>query len=475
MEDVRPLALVVDDDEAVARFVERVLKDEMRVRICGNGADALLLLRDRGDVDVVLLDINLPDIGGLDILKEIKFSRPDTEVVMMTAFGTVETAVEAMRLGAYDFIPKSFDDPDLVRLRVRRALEQRSLARKARALDARLTEESSFSEIVGQSSRMREVFRLVESVAPSPTTVLVEGESGTGKELVARAIHTRSPRRQRAFLAVNCAALQESLLESELFGHVKGAFTGAVKDKAGLFEAASGGTLFLDEIGDMPTSLQVKLLRALQEGEIRRVGSNQPQRVDVRIVAATNRDLMASIAKGSFRDDLYYRLAVISVRLPALRERRDDVPLLVYYFLRKFSRKLDKEIPRVEPQCLEVLLGYDWPGNVRELENVIERAMLLSPAGQLVAASLPPALLRRYAAPLPGEASREPEIPYHEAKAMATADFERRYVASALARAGGNISQAARLAGLDRSNFKKVMKRYDIRELGAQPEGPSGS
>ena len=408
----------------------------------------------------MLLDIQLPDADGIDILREIKYARPDTQVLMITAYATIERAVEAMRLGAFDFLPK-VEDVDLVLIRARRALEQRRLTRKARSLDARTLEESSFSEIVGQSRRMREVFALIESVAPSTSTVLIQGESGTGKELVARAIHSRSPRRDREFLAVNCAAITESLLESELFGHVKGAFTGALRDKRGLFEAAGGGTLFLDEIGDMPPSVQVKLLRAIQEGEVRPVGATSNLRVDVRIVAATNRDLRSAMEKGQFREDLYYRLSVIDVDLPPLRERRDDIPMLAYYFLRKYARKLGREVPSLEPGCLELICGYQWPGNVRELENVIERAVLLSPAGAVAASSLPPTLFKGYQADVDGGTS-DASMPFKEAKSLAMTDFERRYVSTLLEQHGGNISRAARQAGLDRSNFKKILRRYDI-------------
>ncbi|MFN7974444.1 MAG: sigma-54 dependent transcriptional regulator [Acidobacteriota bacterium] len=385
----RPRALVVDDDELVARSVTRVLGDRFTSTLARTHAEARQLLATDDDVAILFLDINLPDGNGLDLLREVKESRPDTEIIMMTAFGTVEKAVEAMRLGAYDFLQKPFEDIDLVRLRAQRAVEKRRLALAARFFSAQRDEESSFSEIVGQSPGMRGVFRLVESVAPSPSTVLVEGESGTGKELVARAIHSRSPRHARPFLAINCATIQEGLFESELFGHVRGAFTSATSDKVGLFEAAAGGTLFLDEIGEMPTSIQAKLLRVLQEGEVRRVGSTQTTKVDARIVAATNQDLRSAMRARRFREDLYYRLSVFTITLPPLRARTDDIPLLAYYLTRKHAKRLSREVHGIEPSYLDLLIRHPWPGNVRELENAIERGVLLATDGVLRASSLP--------------------------------------------------------------------------------------
>jgi len=323
-----------------------------------------------------------------------------------------------------------------------------------------------FEGLIGQGPKMQAVFRLIEGVAYSSATVLVMGESGTGKELAARALHYKSPRRDKPFIAVNCSALTETLLESELFGHVRGAFTGAVVNKKGLFEAADGGTLFLDEIGDIPPSTQVRLLRALQEGEIKRVGSNDTIKVDVRVIAATNRDLSRLMAEAKFREDLYYRLNVISIHLPPLRERPEDIPLLVHHFLTKYGTKTGKQLTRVEPTAMEALTTHRWNGNVRELENVIERAVVLAQGTLLTVADLPPGFGASRSGAEIGTATLA-HLPYAQAKKLALRAFERRYLSAVLQRCNGNISSAARAAGVDRSNFRRLLKQYDVERDGA--------
>jgi len=370
------LVLVVDDDAANLRSLVKILQREnLDVRGVGGGRDAAAVVR-RERVAVVLTDLMMPDIDGLELLRQCRMHSPSTTVVMMTAYGTVQTAVAAMKEGAYDFITKPLRRADVVRA-VGRAMERASLHRENQSLRRELARAGQSREIIGGSAIMRRAVELMERVAPARTTVLLTGESGTGKEVFARALHRLSGR-GGAFVAVNCAAIPEHLLESELFGHEKGAFTGAVGRRDGRFQVADGGTLLLDEIGDLPANLQAKLLRVLQEGEVERLGGGRPERVDVRLIAATNRDLDAEIAAGRFRSDLYYRLNVIAIELPPLRERGDDVPRLAQHFLRRFAAANDKPVRSIEGDALAALSAWTWPGNVRELENVIERAVVLS-------------------------------------------------------------------------------------------------
>jgi DNA-binding NtrC family response regulator len=424
----------------------------------------------------------MPGVSGLDVLREVKSIRADVECVMMTAHSRVEDAVTAVRIGAYDFLTKPFPSFDAVAISVSKAAERRRLIARARRLEEELERggASGLGEMVGTSGAMRGVYRLVEGVASSSSTILVLGESGTGKELIARAIHRKSPREGRAFVAVNCSSIPDQLIESELFGHTKGAFTSAVAARAGLFELADKGTLFLDEVGDLSLAAQVKLLRALQEGEIKRVGSNETRVVDVRVIAATNVDLKEKIAAGRFREDLYYRLNVIALALPPLRERREDIPLLAQHFVKKYARAAGKEVLRISPEVLSALTTYAWPGNVRQLENAIERSVVLARTDEIALSDLPegiaPEAPRPRAAETPAalpsaggddsEAALEriaaelAALPYPEAKKRLLRDFDRLYAAQLLGRAGGNVSEAARLAGLDRSNFRRVVRRH---------------
>ncbi|HEY0883568.1 MAG TPA: sigma-54 dependent transcriptional regulator, partial [Archangium sp.] len=372
--------LVVDDDPAVCRAAAEILKRDGHSVLALNDAIEALSAVKEPDIDVAVFDIKMPHLSGMDLLKAVKQARGDVEVIMMTGFATVETAVEAVKGGAYDFLTKPFENIDVLSLAVKRAIEKKRLHDRTRVLETELTTRDQFGELVGQSSQMRAVYKLVDTIASSTATVLIQGESGTGKELVARALHYRSPRKDKPFLAVNCSALTDTLLDSELFGHVKGAFTGAIGNKKGLFEAAHGGTLFLDEIGDIPPATQVRLLRVLQEGEIKRVGSNDTVTVDVRVIAASHVDLVKAKAAGKFREDLFYRLNVISLPLPPLRDRPEDIPLLAQHFLKRYAGKLGKKASAFSSAAIQALTTHRWTGNVRELENCVERAVVLTQA-----------------------------------------------------------------------------------------------
>ncbi|MGO9834273.1 MAG: sigma-54-dependent transcriptional regulator [Polyangiaceae bacterium] len=480
--------LVVDDEAALRRSLTRVLETRgMKVGAAEDGAQALEYIA-RTPPDVALVDIMMPGIGGLELLTRIRASGVVMEVILMTAFADVESAVMAMKAGAYHFLTKPFHSNDAVAHAVLKAAEHRRLVDRARRLEQVLLSKERFGEIIGDSRGMLDVYRRIEGVAPTSSTVLILGESGTGKELVARAIHQQSPRAKRPFVAVNCGAIPKELVESELFGHVRGAFTGAQTSRAGLFETADGGSILLDEVGDLPLAAQVKLLRVLQEGEIKRVGADEPRTVDVRVLAATNVDLMSRIQGGQFRRDLYYRLNVIAVELPPLRARGDDVLLLASHYLQKFARSMQRDLKRLGPDAILALREYDWPGNVRELEHAIEHAVVLAQRDVVSAADLPfsrpppalreatdmrglePVVLRPGNGADPNAAadgSGSPpvafaelaELPYAEAKRRLVASFDETYTGELLRRASGNMSEASRLAGLDRSNFRRLLKK----------------
>jgi len=418
--------------------------------------------------DVMLVDLMMPKVSGLELLAEVKSSWPSVEVIMMTAFADVDAAVRAVKAGAYDFLTKPFPSNDAVVLSVLKAAEHKHLLERAHQLEERLASRERFGEMIGTSRRMQAVYRLIEGVASATSTVLILGESGTGKELVARAIHQNSARAANAFVPVNCAAIPKELVESELFGHVRGAFTGAQNARAGLFEAANGGTIFLDEIGDLPLAAQVKLLRTLQEGEVKRVGSDEVRIVDVRVVAATNVDLKTKIESGEFRRDLYYRLNVIAVQLPPLRQREDDVVILTHHFLQKLAMRMGRPPKGIAPDALAVLKSYSWPGNVRELEHAIEHAFVLSQGDTIRAHDLPfareadddEAGTEAPAGLFPSWSRDLHDLPYAEAKRRALTLFDEAYVRDVMKRAGGNLSEAARKAGLDRSNFRRIVRRF---------------
>jgi two-component system response regulator HydG len=469
--------LVVDDDRLVLRAVSEALsRDGYEVLGIQDPVEALAVAKDP-TFDAVVSDIRMPNLSGIDLLKAFKQAQPDLEVVMMSGHGTIETAVECMRLGAYDYLSKPFERLDDLCLRIGRAVERRSLKKRTAVLEDALVAVKEYEGMIGQSSQMAAVFKLVEQVGPTTATVLIRGESGTGKELVAKAIHYRSPRKSKPFVAVNCSALTETLLESELFGHVKGAFTGAVGNKRGLFEAADGGTLFLDEIGDVSPATQVRLLRVLQEGEIKRVGSTEAINVDTRVIAATNVDLEKARSEGRFREDLYYRLNVITLSLPPLRERPGDVPLLAQHFLNIFAQKMGKRVISITSDAMSLLVQNRWVGNVRELENAIERAVVLTQRDAIGPDDLPPHFKE---APKSAASSADTEVfslthlPFAQAKALAVGAFERRYLTTLLDKNAGNITAAALAAGMDRSNFRRLLKDAGLR--GAQAPGePEGA
>jgi DNA-binding NtrC family response regulator len=460
--------LVVDDDKVVLRAVTEILQREGYYVVAIDDAVEGLAAAKDPSIDVAILDIRMPHLSGMDLLKAIKQARPEVEVVMMTAFATVETAVEAVKAGAYDYLTKPFANIDEVSLTVAKAAERKALKDRTRVLEEQLTAKGQFEDLIGQSNQMRAVFKLVETVSYSSATVLIQGESGTGKELVARAIHYRSSRKDKPFVAVNCSALTDTLLESELFGHVKGSFTGATANKKGLFEAADGGTIFLDEIGDVPPATQVRLLRVLQEGEVKRVGANETTKVDVRVIAASNIDLARAKDQGRFREDLFYRLNVITVTLPPLRDRPEDVPLLAQHFLRLYAAKMGKKVTSISPPAMEALVCHRWMGNVRELENVIERAVVLTSREVVDVEDLPQGLRDAPGGGGDVEVLSLAHLPYAEAKRLAMRAFERRYLSALLERSGNNVSSAARAAGVDRSNFRRLLKQY---EVGRNPIG----
>ncbi len=381
--------LVVDDEESIREFLEIMLKKEgYEVTTAEDGAKAKEILTKKS-FDMVISDMQMPHVTGIELLRHVKDNYPDLVFMMITAFGTTETAVEAMKLGAYDYLTKPFKI-DEVRLNISNALRSKNLETEVRILKKELVKEYSFQNMVGNSEAMHAVFNLVKRVSQAPTNVLITGESGTGKEVIAKAIHYNGPLKDKPFVTVNCGAIPENLMESEMFGHKKGSFTGAIADKVGLFEVADGGTLFLDEVGELPASIQVKLLRAIQERIIRRVGATDDMKVEVRIIAATNRNLEEMVQKNTFRQDLYYRLNVIGIKAPALRDRSEDIPLLAAHFLKKYNDKLNKQISTISVEAMDILKKYNYPGNVRELENMIERTVALESGATILPESLPP-------------------------------------------------------------------------------------
>lgn len=438
--------LIVDDEPIVRESLGNWFREESYcVDVAASGKEALEKLTEQ-DWDIFLLDIKMPGMDGLELQRKIKEIHPEATIIIMTAYASVETAVEAMKQGAYDYIVKPFDPDDLERL-IHKATERKRLVSENIQLRRKIDEMSRFHEIIGQSAAMRRVLEQVSLVAQTDTTVLIRGESGTGKELIARAIHAHSHRRYMPILVVNCGALAEGVLESELFGHEKGAFTGAHYRRKGKFEMADGGTLFLDEIGDVSLKTQVDLLRVLEEKQICRVGGNTMIPVDFRLIAATNKNLEALVAEGRFREDLYYRLNVFSIAIPPLRERRDDIPLLVSHFLRKYGQSMNKPITGVSPAAMELLISYEWPGNVRELQNAIERAVLVCKTPEIQPSDLP-LQVSNSSGVSPGKS---------------LAEMERFHIGRTLRETGWNISQAARLLGIDRVTLYNKIKKYQLK------------
>jgi two-component system, NtrC family, response regulator AtoC len=464
---MQPATILVADDDAVARelLAEALRKEGHHVEVFASGETVIARGR-QGLVDLVLTDIRMGAVDGLTVLREFKRTSPDTVVVVLTAFGSLEGAIEAIKQGAYDYLAKPFKKED-IKLVVKRGLDHCRLLRENARFRQELKGKEEWSLLVGSSPVMLDVYKLVARVADGKSTVLLQGESGTGKELIARAIHTNGPRRDKPFIPVNCGALPDTLLESEMFGYEKGAFTGAVGTKMGLFESANGGTLFLDEIGELGQALQVKLLRVMQDQDVRRVGSTTSTRVDVRIIAATNRDLEQLVKEGKFRSDLFYRLKVVPITLPSLAERREDIPMLVHHFLQKYAAGTRHAVRGVLPETMALLTDYQWPGNVRELENAIERALSLSHGPLLTPEDLPNVI--RQGASVEAEA-RHPLANSHNEAYLTLEEVEKRHLIRVLKEMKGNKVKAAKTLGIDRRTLYRMAERFGL-ELGEEAEG----
>jgi DNA-binding NtrC family response regulator len=450
--------LIVDDDKAFRIATVALLEDNSHTVSVATNAEEAKEMLSSGLFDLVLSDVVMEGMNGIELLQWIKSQRPDMPVMMITGFGSINTAVEAMRLGAYDYIAKPCDNDELL-IKIRRALENRRKDRELQRLREEVQEKFRFGNIISRNEKMKRVFKLVQQVAETDVTVLILGETGTGKEMLAKAIHYNSVRREKPFVVITCSALSETLLESELFGHERGAFTGAQRQRIGKFEDANGGTVFLDEIGDVPVHLQTKLLRVLQEKEIERVGGNRPIKVDVRIVAATNKDLDQLTEQGSFREDLFYRLNVFPLHLPPLRDRHDDIALLVDHLLQKFADISGGRVKRISPGALATMMKHNWPGNIREMENVIKRAIIKTEADIITDIDLPEARSGTPAADSPSLLG--PEVPFKDYMKNIVQDAELKYLTEMLERHQGNIKMVAELMDLDR---KTVYRK--IQELG---------
>jgi two-component system response regulator AtoC len=446
--------LIIDDEENLRHMLSVMLaRQGYRVDLAENGEEGLNSLMNNV-YDYILCDIRMPEMDGKTFLLRALEEHVTAPIIMMSAYGTVETAVECMKRGAYDFISKPFKKDEIV-IVLKKAEERERLKEENSHLREVVADRFSYGGILSRNDRMQEIFGQIRKVADLKTTILVLGESGTGKELVARALHQNGRRSQKPFVAVNCGAIPENLLESEMFGHVRGAFTGASVDKAGLFEQADGGTLFLDEIGEMPLSLQVKLLRVLQEGEIRRVGDSASRKVDVRVISATSRDLSVDAAAGRFREDLYFRLNVFSLQLPPLRERVEDIPLLAEYFLRRYGSGNESQPLRIEPDAMRCLMAHRWPGNIRELENIVERVCILCEDGRITSSCLPPTV-RLFDGDRPGDSGSDENLSIKKAEDT----IERELIRKALARTGGNRTQAAKLLEISHRSLLYKLKEY---------------
>ena len=456
--------LVVDDEESMRQLLEIALgKDGHRITVAESGKKAIELV-DQSAFDLVISDIKMSDMSGVEVLRYVKQTDPSIPVIMITAFASAETAVEALRLGAYDYLTKPFKIDEL-KANIKNALEKRRLKEQVVHLKRELKQKHGLDNMLGASPKMLELFEHIKAVAVTNSTVLITGESGTGKELAARAIHVRSPRATEEFVSINCGALPETLLESELFGHIKGSFTGATTNHKGLFEVAHKGTIFLDEIGETSPGMQVKLLRVLQEKRIRRIGSTEELDVDVRILAATNKDLEQAVKDRSFREDLYYRLNVIPIHLPPLRERREDVPQLAQHFLEKARVSMQKTITKISDPAMEMMKAYDWPGNVRELQNVIERAMALEISNVILPERLMDRIRDFGSASIASKATAESRsIPTDGIDfSDEVAKLERDLLTSAMTQAGGVQTKAARLLHMNLRSFRYLLQKYDLR------------
>ncbi|MBA2645489.1 MAG: sigma-54-dependent Fis family transcriptional regulator [Pyrinomonadaceae bacterium] len=455
--------LIVDDEQGMRQLLSLVFaRANHQVRAAENGRQALDMLRAEA-ADLIISDVKMPDMGGIELLRAAREFLPDVGVVMMTAFATVETAREAFKLGADDFIQKPFDVDEL-KLIVEKALERLHLLRENRAFKRAQRERGRLDQIIGRSPRMQAVYQMIETIADVQSTVLITGESGTGKEMVARAVHNLSPRSEKPFMPINCGAFTETLLESELFGYVRGAFTGATANRKGLFEAADKGTIFLDEIGEMSPTMQVKLLRVLQERKVRPVGAHEEVAFDTRVIAATNRDLQAMVKAGTFREDLFYRVSVIPIELPPLREKREDIADLVEHFLQKFGAQSGRSIT-VSEKAMELFERYSWPGNVRELEHTVERAVALERSGTIRPESLPQQITNYN----PARATSVFDLPEEGLNLAAHLEqLEQRYILEALRRTGGNQTRAAEILHLSVRSFRHLLDKHGIRSMTAQ-------
>jgi DNA-binding NtrC family response regulator len=461
----RAVILIVDDDAAMRDFLREELEREgFRVLVAAGGRPALERVR-QGGIDLVVSDVKMPDLDGLDLLREVRAVVPSPYVITITAFGSIDTAIRAVKLGAYDYVTKPFEVDQLL-VTIEKALGERALRSEVDRLRAEVARRDGLQGIIGRSVAMQEIFSLVRRVASSPANVLITGESGTGKELVARAIHAHSPRKERPFVAVNCAAIPDTLIESELFGYKRGAFTDARTDRTGLLVEADGGTLFLDEVAELPVALQPKLLRVLQEREVRPLGSNRPERVDLRVVAATNRDIEARLKAGELREDLYYRLNVIQIQIPPLRARAEDLLPLCEHFLARSAERAGKKLKGFGEQAKKLLLGYHWPGNVRELENVVERAVALCEHDIIGAEDLPPAMRER---------RNQDRLAAAVAQGLTLDQLEREYIERVLDAEGGNKTRAAQRLGLDRKTLYRKLEEYAASPKPPPPRGEGAS
>ena len=455
--------LIVDDEAIVIRSCTSILSDSAyTVESVQDGFSAVKRVEE-ADFDLMILDVMMPKMDGLEVLQAVKERHPDLDVIMMTGLSEIQTAVKAMKLGAFDYLSKPFD-PDELLLVVNRALERRRLLQENVKLKTEVGAKYRFENIIGSSPPMQAVFGLIAKCAPTNSTVLINGESGTGKEMIARAIHYNSLRKEQPFVTVDCNTLSENLLESELFGHTKGSFTGAVSNKRGMFDIANNGSLFMDEFGNIPLSTQAKLLRVIQEREFRPVGSTVTQKTNVRLITATNKDLKAMVAEGSFREDLYYRVNVFPIHAPALRERRDDIPALAFHFVKQYCAELEKPVAEISEGAMSLLVNYDWPGNVRELENTIQRAVILTSDNIIRQAHLASIL---DAAPHPElEVPRTGEDLKRVKKLVrekSVEEVEKLFVQETLKRNGSNVTRSAEETGMQRTNFQALMKKYSIR------------
>jgi DNA-binding NtrC family response regulator len=463
--------LVVDDEEIVLRSCLRILGGNgHQIDTAPDGQEALRRIEDNS-YDIVILDIMMPNVDGIEVLRRVKEAHPDIDVIMITGLSQVDTAVQAMKLGAFDYISKPFE-PDEIKIVVQRALERRQLLQENLILKSEVSSKYRFDNIIGSSPPMQAVYRLVAQCAPTNSTVLLTGESGTGKELIARAIHYNSLRKDKPFVPVDCNSLSENLLESELFGHVKGAFTSAIANRKGMFEAADGGSLFLDEIGNFSVATQAKLLRVLQEREFRAVGDTRTQAANFRLITATNQDLKAMVAGGRFREDLFYRINVFPIRVPPLRERKDDIPALAYHFLKGFGAELGKKVTEISEGAMSALMNHDWPGNVRELENVIQRAAILTTDEVIRHAHVvnildPSRRAEDIVVPTTGdELKRLKKV----AREKSVEEIEKQFVIEALKRNDWNVTRSAEQTGMQRPNFQALMKKYAIRVRDTEAE-----